>query len=88
MENMKLSLIDSELMIIRTPNEMASKYVIFRNDHEHINFKNSYSLKTLLDMYFKNSFIFSMNDKVVYLGYYPMVYYLFGVGVGKKRALK
>jgi hypothetical protein len=45
-------------------------------------------LKALLDIYFENSFIFSMNDEVVHLGYYPMAHYLFGVGVGKKRALK
>jgi len=87
-ENMVLSLIDSGVMIIGTPNETASQYATFRSDHQHINLKNADSLKALLDIYFENSFIFSMNDEVVHLGYYPMAHYLFGVGVGKKRALK
>lgn len=83
-ENMNAALINSGILIIGTPNETASKYATFRSDHQHINLKTADSLKNLLDLYFENSFIFSMNDEVVHLGYYPMAHYLFGVGVGKK----
>ena len=86
-ENMNAALTNSGILIIGTPNETASKYATFRSDHQHINLKNADSLKNLLDLYFENSFIFSMNDEVVHLGYYPMAHYLFGVGVGKKRGL-
>ena len=84
-DNMVGALTDSGVLIIGTPNETASQYATFRSDHQHINLKTADSLKTLLDLYFENSFIFSMNDEVIHLGYYPMAHYIFGIGVGKIR---
>jgi len=34
--------------------------------------------------FFRNIFIFSMNDEVVHTGFHPMAHYLFAIGVGKK----
>lgn len=83
-ENMLFSLNQYGVMIIGTPNEAASKYATFRSDHQHINLKTADSLKILMNRYFHNTFIFSMNDEVVHTGYYPMAHYLFAMGVGKK----
>jgi 2-polyprenyl-3-methyl-5-hydroxy-6-metoxy-1,4-benzoquinol methylase len=82
--NMIASLVEHGVMIIGTPNESASHHATYRSDHQHINLKNAESLKTLMNRYFHNTFIFSMNDEVVHTGYYPMAHYLFAIGVGKK----
>ena len=83
-ENMVQSLNQHGVMIIGTPNETASKYATFRSDHQHINLKTAETLKALMDIYFHNTFMFSMNDEVIHTGYYPMAHYLFAMGVGKK----
>jgi hypothetical protein len=41
-------------------------------------------LKMLLELYFHNVFIFSMNDEVVHTGYYKMAHYLLALCVGKR----
>jgi len=84
MDNMVNCLSDNGVMIIGTPNETASRYATFRSDHQHINLKSAESLKKLMDNYFHNTFIFSMNDELIHTGYYPMAHYLFAMGVGKK----
>jgi len=71
--------------IVGTPNITANKYATPRSRIQHINLKGHNELKALLDKYFVNSFIFSMNDEVMHMGYYPMAHYLFGVGVGVKK---
>ncbi|MDH5677023.1 MAG: class I SAM-dependent methyltransferase [Nitrospinota bacterium] len=50
----------------------------------HINCKSLPELKQLMESFFHNVFMFSMNDEVVHTGYYPMAHYLFAVGAGKK----
>jgi 2-polyprenyl-3-methyl-5-hydroxy-6-metoxy-1,4-benzoquinol methylase len=83
-ENMVQCLNQQGVMIIGTPNETASEHATFRSDHQHINLKTAGSLKSLMDNYFHNTFIFSMNDELIHTGYYPMAHYLFAMGVGKK----
>ncbi len=82
--NMIASLVKHGVMIIGTPNESASQHATYRSDHQHINLKNAESLKKLMNRYFHNTFIFSMNDELVHTGYYPMAHYLFAIGVGKR----
>ena len=84
MENMVNSLSKNGIMIIGTPNETASKYATFRSDHQHINLKTAETLGALMDNYFHNTFIFSMNDEMIHTGYYPMAHYLFALSVGRK----
>ena len=83
-ENMVQCLDPQGVMIIGTPNETASEHATFRSDHQHINLKTADSLKSLMDNYFHNTFVFSMNDELIHTGYYPMAHYLFAMGVGKK----
>ncbi|MBI1910251.1 MAG: class I SAM-dependent methyltransferase [Deltaproteobacteria bacterium] len=70
--------------IIGTPNITANRYATKRSRIQHINLKGHKELKALLDKYFANVFLFSMNDEVLHTGYYPMGHYLFAVGVGVK----
>lgn len=67
-----------------TPNVTASQYASEKSQEGHINLKSHQSLKELVGGYFKNVFLFSMNDEVVHTGYYPMAHYLLAVGVGLK----
>lgn len=84
MENQINALNKEGILITGTPNVTASQYATFRSDHQHINLKSAKELKNLLDKYFHNSFVFSMNDEVVHTGYHPMAHYLMAFGVGKK----
>jgi hypothetical protein len=38
----------------------------------------------LLQRFFQNVFVFSMNDEVVHSGFYPMAHYVRGIGCGKR----
>lgn len=72
------------IYIIGTPNITASQYATDRSAVQHINLKSHKTLRNLMGKYFRNVFMFSMNDEVLHTGYGPMGHYIFGVGVGKK----
>jgi hypothetical protein len=82
-ENMVQCLSQQGVMFIGVPNDATSQYATFCGDHQHINLKTADSLKSLIDNYFHNTFVFSMNDEMIYVGYFPMAHYLFAMGVGK-----
>ena len=73
------------ICIIGTPNRLASRYASVSSRGHHVNLKSHESLRQLLQMYFTNVFMFSMNDEVVHTGYGKMAHYLFGMGVGAKK---
>lgn len=83
-QNICKSLSSEAICIIGTPNASAQQYASYASMEGHINLKNYTELIHLLKSYFKNSFLFSMNDEIVHTGFYPMAHYLFGVGVGIK----
>jgi 2-polyprenyl-3-methyl-5-hydroxy-6-metoxy-1,4-benzoquinol methylase len=84
MGNVLGALLPAGVLIIGTPNKTASEHATARSEIQHINLKTSSNLRELMDTYFENSFIFSMNDEIVHTGYYPMAHYLIAVGVGKR----
>jgi 2-polyprenyl-3-methyl-5-hydroxy-6-metoxy-1,4-benzoquinol methylase len=84
MEKTVKCLTDDGICIIGTPNIEANKYASPRSKIQHINLHSQKSLRERLSKYFKNVFMFSMNDEVVHTGYGPMAHYLFGMGVGLK----
>jgi len=83
MENICKVLSKDAVLILGTPNVTAKEYAGIDSKKGHINLKSADSLRQLMECYFKNVFIFSMNDEVVHTGFYPMAHYLFGIGVGK-----
>lgn len=85
MDNSIRCLKDDGICVIGTPNITANKYATPRSRIQHINLKGHKELRVLLERYFINGFIFSMNDEVVHTGYYPMAHYLFGIGVGVRK---
>ena len=84
MQNTVDSLNDDAIFIIGTPNITSQKYASAQSQQGHINLKSEPTLRKLTENYFKNVLIFSMNDEVVHLGFYPMANYLIGIGIGKK----
>ncbi len=84
MENQCRCLKSDGICIIGTPNVTANKYASARSKVQHINLKSHKSLRSQMERYFKNVFMFSMNDEVVHTGYAPMAHYIFGMGVGLK----
>lgn len=82
MENQCRCLKPEGICIIGTPNLTANKYASARSKAQHINLKSHKTLRSQLERYFKNVFMFSMNDEVVHTGYAPMAHYIFGMGVG------
>ena len=85
MENQCACLKDDGICIVGTPNLTAFKYAKDLNKVQHINSKSHKTLRAQMERYFKNVFMFSMNDEVIHTGFGPMAHYLFAMGVGKKK---
>ena len=82
--NIANSLKDDGICLIGTPNKEASRFANPIAAQTHINLKTAKDLLKLSSEFFKNNFIFSMNDEVVHTGYHGMSHYIFVLGVGLK----
>ncbi|MBF0550753.1 MAG: class I SAM-dependent methyltransferase [Deltaproteobacteria bacterium] len=82
--NIAASLVPHGVLIIGTPSLQSQAYASPPSREGHVNCKGYVELKQLMQKYFHNVFIFSMNDEVVHTGFYPMAHYLFALCVGKK----
>jgi len=82
--NLRGSLTQDGVLIIGSPSLESQLHASPQSKEGHINCKSGAELKTLLEKYFSNVFLFSMNDEVVHTGFYPMAHYLFAICCGKK----
>jgi SAM-dependent methyltransferase len=73
------SLKDDGVLIIGMPSIQSQAYASPPSKEGHINCKDNRQLRELLLRFFRNVFIFSMNDEVVHTGFYPMAHYLFAL---------
>lgn len=78
------SLTDDGVLIIGSPSLESQSYASPQSKAGHVNCKSGAEMNVLLGKYFKNVFLFSMNDEVVHTGFYPMAHYLLAVCCGKK----
>jgi 2-polyprenyl-3-methyl-5-hydroxy-6-metoxy-1,4-benzoquinol methylase len=69
--------------VIGTPNDTASQYASEATKAAHVNLFTAEKLTALMNRYFRNVFLFCMNDEVVHTGFYPMAHYLMALGCGK-----
>jgi|SRR5665213_142647 len=53
----------------------------------HVNCKSAPDLKSLLERYFDNVFMFSMNDEVVHTGFHKMAHYILALCAGKSNGV-
>jgi cyclopropane fatty-acyl-phospholipid synthase-like methyltransferase len=69
-----------------SPSIHSQPYASAQSREGHVNCKDAPGLKTLMQKFFHNVFIFSMNDEVVHTGFYPMAQYLWALCCHKKSA--
>jgi hypothetical protein len=72
------------VLITGTPNKAAHQYASPQSKALHINQKSLEDLRTLMEKYFRNVFMFGMNDEVLHTGFGPMCHYIWSLAVGKR----
>ena len=70
--------------IIGIPSLESQAYASEASKIGHVNCKSAPHLKMLMEEFFHNVFIFSMNDELVHTGHQKMAHYLFALGAGKR----
>lgn len=83
--NIAASLDMDGVYLMGTPNKAAETHASKNSQLGHVNLKDHVTLRELGEKYFKNVFLFSMNDEMVHTGYYPMAHYLWALCVGRIR---
>jgi predicted SAM-dependent methyltransferase len=82
--NITTSLVAPGVLIIGMPSLESQPYASAASKAGHVNCKTAPDLKVLMQKYFHDVFMFSMNDEVVHTGYHKLAHYLFALGVGKR----
>ena len=85
LKNICASLIDDAALLIGVPSLESQSYASPISREGHVNCKKGPQLKTLMQAYFNNVFLFSMNDEVVHTGFTPLAHYVFALCCGKKK---
>jgi 2-polyprenyl-3-methyl-5-hydroxy-6-metoxy-1,4-benzoquinol methylase len=83
-ENLAFSLTPSAALILGCPSLQSQAYASPASKAGHVNCKDGAGLKVLLEKFFENVFVFSMNDEVVHTGFSPMAHYLLGLACGRR----
>ncbi|OGV37077.1 MAG: hypothetical protein A2X48_04505 [Lentisphaerae bacterium GWF2_49_21] len=83
-KNIASCLSSNGVFVVGTPNIAAFQYASEESKAGHVNLKSHKSLRSDLEKYYYNVFMFSMNDEIVHTGFAPMSHYIFGMGVGKR----
>jgi len=78
------SLTPDGVLILGMPSLQSQAYASHASKEGHINCKDEATFRQLMERYFRNVFIFSMNDEVVHTGFYPMAQYLFALCVAPR----
>jgi cyclopropane fatty-acyl-phospholipid synthase-like methyltransferase len=83
--NIVHSLVAPGVLIIGMPSLESQSYASPGSKAGHVNCKTAPELKTLMQRFFHDVFMFSMNDEVVHTGYHKLAHYLFALCVGKRE---
>ncbi|MCP3872662.1 MAG: class I SAM-dependent methyltransferase [Desulfobacteraceae bacterium] len=83
--NITENLVPEGVLIVGMPSLESQSYAAPLSKIGHINCKTGSELKELMQCFFENVFMFSMNDEVVHTGYQPMAQYLFALCAGKAK---
>ena len=82
--NLAKSLTPEGVLIVGMPSLESQAFASPASKEGHVNCMSGGPFKALLEDFFHNVFLFSMNDEVVHTGFYPMAHYLIGLCVGPK----
>ncbi len=83
LRNLLASLDREGVCIIGTPSVESQVYASKFSKMGHVNCKSQDELKALMRRYFRNVFMFSMNDEVVHTGYSKMSHYNLALCCGR-----
>ena len=72
------------MAIIGTPNITSADHASSASRAGHVNLFGAKRLEGAMKKYFRNVFIFGMNDELMHTGFYPMAHYLIAIGSGEK----
>ena len=78
------NLAEDGFCVIGTPNQTASMHASAESRLGHINLYTAERFDATIRRYFRNVFLFGMNDEIVHTGFFPMCHYLFAIGSCKK----
>lgn len=84
MDNLVASLRQHGTLIVGIPSLGSQEYASPQSREGHINCQDHKRFRSLMERYFHQVFLFSMNDEVVHTGFYPMANYLFAIGCEKR----
>ncbi len=84
LRNMLSTLVSNGTAILGMPSLESQVHASPQSRVGHVNCKTGEELKGLMERYFHNAFLFSMNDEVVHTGFSSMAHYLLVVCCGKK----
>jgi 2-polyprenyl-3-methyl-5-hydroxy-6-metoxy-1,4-benzoquinol methylase len=84
LQNALASLKPTGVMIVGMPSLESQAYASPQSKAGHVNCKSGKDFKGLMQRYFDQVFLFSMNDEVVHTGFYPMAHYLIALCCGKR----
>ena len=83
-KNISKSLRKDSVFIVGIPSLESQKYASKHVKKTHINCKSKDELKLFMEKFFRNVFMFSMNDEVLHTGFEKMSNYIFALCVNKK----
>jgi 2-polyprenyl-3-methyl-5-hydroxy-6-metoxy-1,4-benzoquinol methylase len=83
MKNIAASLNANGIFIVGMPSLESQKYASAASKEGHINCKSGDDLRDLCRKYYRQVFMFGMNDEVLHTGYFPMCQYLIALCVNK-----
>jgi 2-polyprenyl-3-methyl-5-hydroxy-6-metoxy-1,4-benzoquinol methylase len=78
--NIVESLTPHGVLILGSPSLESQAYASPLSKAGHVNCKDARGLRALMQQFFHNVFVFSMNDEVVHTGYFPLAHYLLALG--------
>lgn len=81
--NLTAALEPQGALILGCPSIQSQAYASPPSKAGHVNCKDGPGMRALLEKFFHNVFVFSMNDEVVHTGFQPMAHYLIGLGCGR-----
>jgi len=82
--NILQSLTPEGILILGLPSLESQTYASLPSKAGHVNCKTGKGLRDLIEKFFHNVFVFSMNDEVVHTGFTPMAHYLIGLGCTRR----
>jgi hypothetical protein len=85
--NIVRSLTPEGVLIIGTPSLESQAHASPPSKEGHINCKSGKALKAMMERFFHNVLLFSMNDEVVHTGFVPMAHYLIAIGTTRRNCV-